>query len=373
MPGRLASAAIILLAATLGADAVAAPLVERPIIIAHRGASGYLPEHTLEAYRLGIRQGADFIEPDLFLTRDRRLVALHDDTLNATTNIEAVAAGRPDWFARGREVSGRRLYYVFDFDFDEIRELTARSRGTAGYSTPGNGFYDGTEPFRVPSFAEVLDVSHSHFLATGEVVGVYPELKSTSALPGAQGFAYLTDMADATIRELADPRWGGFFDGSRDNVFIQSFIPAVLQYARSITELPLIALTFTFPNGGGFPPVPTCPTTAGAAAALATFAQGIGVNAPAATEACISAAHAAGLLVHVYTLTDREAEYRLFLARGVDGIFSNHPDIGVAVRNELFPVPEPAGLALMGVGLAGLAALSRGVSRRSRTTGMARC
>ncbi len=350
----------IAIVAALGAaapEAASGPLVERPIVIAHRGASGYLPEHTVEAYRLGIRQGADFIEPDLFLTRDRRLVALHDDTLNATTNIVEVAAEK-GWTDRARIVGGVPRYYVFDFDLDEIRQLTARSRGTAGYSRPGNGFYDGSEPFKVATFTEVLEIAHQHYRETGQLVGVYPELKFTQALGPAGGIAYLTAMADALLAELSDPRWEGLFD-RREAVFIQSFIPAALQYLRPKTKLPLVALTFTLPDGTGFPPVPTCPATLEAAQALRAFADGIGVNAPAATEACIRTAQEAGLLVHVYTLTDDPEAYRLFFGRGVDGVFSNHPDVGVRVRDELFPVPEPAAAALFGVALLALGAARR--------------
>ncbi|MCS6853554.1 MAG: hypothetical protein NZ523_02195 [Elioraea sp.] len=357
---RTALCAAALVAAAIASEAAAGPLVDRPIIIAHRGASGYLPEHTVEAYRLGIRQGADFIEPDLFLTRDRRLVALHDDTLNATTNIEEVAAAK-GWTDRARIVGGRRLYYVFDFDLAEIRQLTARSRGTPGYSQPGNGFYTGDEPFKVATFTEVLEIAHGHYRETGRLVGVYPELKFTQALAPAAGLAYLTAMADALLAELADPRWDGLFD-RREAVFIQSFIPAALQYLRPRTALPLVALTFTLPNGAGFPPVPTCPTTPEAARALRAFADGIGVNAPAASEACIRTAQEAGLLVHVYTLTDDPGSYRLFFGRGVDGVFSNHPDSGVRVRDELFPVPEPAAAALFGLAILSLSALRRAMA-----------
>jgi len=212
-----ATAALI---AVVAADVAAGPLVERPIVIAHRGASGYLPEHTVEAYRLGIQQGAEFIEPDLFLTRDRRLVALHDDTLNATTNIEEVAAEK-GWTGRARIVGGRPLYYVFDFDLDEIRQLKARSRATPGYSRPGNGFYDGTETFRVATFSEVLDIAYGHYRETGRLVGVYPELKFTQALGPGPGIVYLTAMADALLAELVDPRWDGLFR-HREAVFIHT-------------------------------------------------------------------------------------------------------------------------------------------------------
>lgn len=89
----------------------------RPIVIGHRGASGYLPEHTMEAYKLAVQLGADFIEPDLFLTKDGVLVARHDRSLNATTNVATLAASDPALFAKGQVVNGVRQYFVENLDY----------------------------------------------------------------------------------------------------------------------------------------------------------------------------------------------------------------------------------------------------------------
>ena len=155
---RPLSTAVAALAALAGAlPAAAAPLVDRPILIAHRGASGYLPEHTMEAYRLAVSMGADFIEPDLFLTADGVAVARHDRNLNATTNAGSVNIDSLSWA--------------------QVQALEARSRGTTGYATPGGSpYYDGSELFRVPSFVEVLDYVHGLYQDSGRIVGVYPEV-----------------------------------------------------------------------------------------------------------------------------------------------------------------------------------------------------
>src|SRR5688572_29629191 len=157
----------ILLATPTAASA--APLVERPIVIAHRGASGYLPEETMASYRLALQMGADFIEPDLFLTADGVLVARHDRNLNATTNVQAVAATDPELFAKRTGTA----YNVDQLTYADLQKLSARSRGTAtnGYAMPGNGYYEATDTFPIATLREVLDYAYETFVTTGRVVG----------------------------------------------------------------------------------------------------------------------------------------------------------------------------------------------------------
>ncbi len=185
----------VFLLGTLAAplSALAAPLVERPIVIAHRGASGYLPEHTMEAYRLAVQMGADFIEPDLFMTSDGVLVARHDRNLNATTT--------------GGSVN------IDTLTLAEVKALDAKSRGSSGYATPaGSPYYDGTETFKVPTFEEVLDYVYELYTTTGQVIGVYPEVKTISG-----NAAYNTAIADAMLAALTDAKYGDFFDGHLNN------------------------------------------------------------------------------------------------------------------------------------------------------------
>ena len=313
-----AALALSMLAASV--EALAAPIAERPIVIAHRGASGYLPEETMAAYRLALRMGADFIEPDLFLTADKVLVVRHDRSLNTTTNVQAVAATDPELFAK-RASNG--AYNVDQLTYADIQKLNARSRVANGYAQPGNGYYDGTESFPVPTLREVLDYAYEVYVTTGRVVGVYPEVKTIS---GAGAAEYHREMADAIVAMLADPRYNGYFDGTLKNVYLQSFDQAVVQYMNSITELPVAFLT-------------ACPATPEAAQAIKAYADGVGISrtASASSAACVQRAHDAGLLVHVYTLLADPAHHEQVHGWGVDGIFGNHPDVTKGVRDRFYP------------------------------------
>lgn len=345
-PYALAAGVAALLAFAAGNPAVAEPLTlngQPPVVIAHRGASGYLPEHTMQGYQLAVQLGANFIEPDLFLTKDNVLVARHDRSLNGTTNVVAMAATNPALAAKA--IGGQ--YFVDQLTYAEIQSLTAKSRTATGYQTV-NTYYNPNFDYNVASLAEVLDYSKTLYETTGKLVGVYPEVKIISGNP-----AYNLAIAEAMLAMLMDPKYGDFYDGHLDNVFLQSFDPAIVAYLNSHSDLPAVQLG-------------ACPADLGTLAAVASYADGIGVSRGGLTKECVDKAHELGLFVHVYTFTDDPAQYTDPYKWGVDGVFANHPDVAVAARDALFPVPEPASLALFG---AALAALFMTRSRRTHRSG----
>ncbi|MBX3636171.1 MAG: PEP-CTERM sorting domain-containing protein [Rubrivivax sp.] len=331
---RALSAALgLALAGLAGLSALPTPALAatQPIVIAHRGASAYLPEHTMAAYRLAVQMGADFIEPDLFLTADGVLVARHDRNLNATTNGGAVN--------------------VDSLSFAQLQLLEARSRGdnvgTAGYSRAGNGYYTAADVFKVPSFTEVLDYAYGLYQADGAIVGVYPEVKTIG-----NNDAYNLAIADAMVGALADPRYEGFFDGRHGNVYLQSFSDTVVRHlgqaANNPFKLPVVYL------------ITNCQTAAANAGAVAAIAAGVGTSIANMDAGCVGTLKNAGLTVHAYTLTTdalmAPRSYEVVIGYGVDGFFTNNPDLGVAA---VAAIPEPGSLALLCSGLLGLGAWVR--------------
>lgn len=287
------------------------------IVIAHRGASGYLPEHTLAAYALAHGMGADFIEPDLVLTREGRLICLHDIHLQATTNVEQIF---PD---RDRDDGS---WYAADFTLEEIRRLAAEER-------LDGRFPKGRSRFAVPAFTEMIELVQGLNERTGRNVGIYPELKAP-----AWHREHGLPMEEALLEVLG--RYGYLEDAARAPVFVQSFEEGSLRRLRNLgsglRQVFLMAEVdryrrFLSPEG---------------IAGIAEFANGIG---PAKTmlkqqPELVDWAHDAGLTVHPYTFRadqvpdgydSHEAELERFLFElGVDGVFTDYPDRARAVLDQ---------------------------------------
>ena len=271
-------------------------------LVAHRGASGYAPEHTLEAYRLGLEQGADFIEQDLQITRDGVLVCLHDLTLEHTTNVEDVF---PD---RARTENNTKHWYVSDFTLAEIKQLDA-----------GAWFNEKFKGARVPTFTEAIQTVRGK-------AGLYPETKAPEVY-GNRGF----EMEALLMAELKKHKLDTPKADPKTPVIIQSFSPASLRKLafELKTKLPLVLL---ISNGGEKEWL----TPTGLQEAR-KFASGIG---PAkglieANPQLVEWAHAAGLTVTPYTFRaglsgkykDVREEMRQFLyTYNVDALFTDNPD-----------------------------------------------
>jgi glycerophosphoryl diester phosphodiesterase len=296
-----------------------------PLIIAHRGASGHRPEHTLEGYRLAVEMGADFVEPDLVSTKDGVLIARHENEISGTTDV---ADKFPD--RKGtKTIDGQSLtgWFSEDFTLAEIKTLRARER------LPFRSHaYDGQ--YQVPTFDEVIELAQRLGEARGRPVGVYPETKHPTYFRGIG-----LPLEEHLLESLEKHEWN-----RRDApVFIQSFEQGNLRELRRKTTVRLIQLIEN-------------PRLASDESLkdISTYADGIGPEkrlvVPVSADGSlgqptdlVSRAHAAGLLVHIWTIRiDKEflpagyqgkpeAEYEKFRQLGVDGVFTDFPDAAAKV------------------------------------------
>jgi glycerophosphoryl diester phosphodiesterase len=342
------------------------PIPDRPIVIAHRGASGYRPEHTLESYRLAIEMGADFIEPDLVSTKDGVLVARHENEIGSTTDV----AEYPEFAARrtAKTIDGQLVegWFTEDFTLAELRTLRARER--LPQLRPANTAYDGR--LEVPTFDEIIQLAKRESAARGRTIGIYPETKHPSWF-ASLGLA----LEEPLIAALERAGWT-----ERDApVFIQSFETENLRMLRGMTRVPLVQLIEA--SGApadlalrGDPRTYADLVTPAGLAEIATYADAIGPHKGlviprgaddrlAAPSSLVADAHAAGLLVHPWTFRsenyflptdfhagapadsadpafaamhgDAEAELAAFFAAGVDGVFADFPDVALRARAAL--------------------------------------
>ena len=304
----------------------------KKIVIAHRGASGYLPEHTLEAYSMAYTMGADYIEPDLVMTKDGVLICLHDIHLERTTNVEFVFPGgaRPD---------GR--WYAADFTLAEIKMLSVHERANAdGTPVFPDRFRVDSKGFQVPTFVEVIEMVQELNEMTGRSVGIYPETKEP-AFHDAEGLS----MEEPLLAILSSY----LYQGIAALVFIQSFDPTNLKEMRFDlgTDLPLVQLISGGSGPGG---IFDWMVTEEGLDDIATYANGIGPSKsriedadgmPVNKNALVKGAHARGLVVHPYTFRadllpshyrNLEQElHRFYFTYGVDGLFTDHADRAVRV------------------------------------------
>ena len=352
----LASALAIAGASAPAAGAHHPPDQPHPLVIGHRGAPGYLPDHTLPGYALAIKLGADFIEPDLVATKDGRLIARHEPNITTTTDV----ASHPEFAARKRTrtVDGisETGWFASDFTLKEIKTLRA-VQPLAHRPQRFNGRY------KIPTFEQVIALAKKYSRRTGRTIGIYPETKHPT---------YHRDLGLKLEGRLLDALRRAGWDRRRAPVFIQSFEQSNLQWLNRRTNVRLIQLVdawdvnpdgtlqYVAPSDRPYDWTVSGRTdTFGFFATdpglreVARYADGIGpwkpyihrlVNGvPMATD-LVDRAHAHGLLVHPYTFRDDSFpahygnpanEYLTFYGLGVDGLFSDFADTAFAAR-ELF-------------------------------------
>ena len=317
------------------------------LIIAHRGASGERPEHTLAAYERAIDQGADYIEPDLVATADGILVARHENEISGTTDV----ADRAEFAGRrttktidGEEFTG---WFTEDFTLAELRTLRARER--LPQLRVANTAFD--RLFSVPTLAEVIALVRAKEAETGRVIGLYPEIKHLTYFAGIGH-----DLAAMLVSELHS---AGYRDETAP-VFIQSFEVTPLQRLDTMTQLRLVQLVSAQGGPADQPDSSYAQMlTDDGLASIANYADGIGaelqllVTIDGLPTGLIDAAHSVGLVVHGWTLRKENGflppfyrtsendpsargcfETYLFAleASGMDGLFTDDPGPAVVFR-----------------------------------------
>jgi glycerophosphoryl diester phosphodiesterase len=340
----------------LALPAGAAPMPakpKRPIVIAHRGASGLRPEHTPTAYRLAVDQGADFIEPDLCLTKDGHMVVRHENEIGGTTNIanhSEFAARKTTKVVDGEKIEG---WFTEDFTLAELKTLRARER--LPQLRPQSAKFDGTDA--IATFEEVVALARSESKRVGRVIGVYPEMKHPSYF-ASLGMPFEAPLA-AKLKALG-------LDSADAPVFVQCFEVQPLKAIRPLTKAPLIQLVSS--DGGPADRKGVNYKDMVSAAGLkmiATYANGVGPEwtmvvpvvdgGLGAATSLVSDAHAAGIAVHPWTVRaenyflppklrvgtdpaaygDVDAVYRALFATGIDGLFSDFPGLEAKIRDAL--------------------------------------
>jgi glycerophosphoryl diester phosphodiesterase len=353
--------------------AVADALMTRPLLIAHRGAPAYLPEHTLASYALAITKGADFIEADLVASKDGVLIARHEPYLGGDNSDFAGAdstnvASHPEFAARKKSVviDGVVLngWFAEDFTLAELKTLRANERlpSLRPQSAAKNG------EFELPTLQEIIDLVKREERASGRRIGLYLETKHPT---------YHDSIGLSLEKKLvAMLKANDFEDPSR--VFIQSFEVHNLQQLNTLIEVPLVQLyeqsgrPFDFVAAGNAQTYDDLASASGLAF-VATYADAVGPNKQrivplqgdrlSAATSFVEDAHAQNLLVHPYTFRsenyflpialqngesaaygDHAAEYAAFFAAGIDGLFTDNVDHAFKAR-ELAAVRSPSGVA----------------------------
>jgi glycerophosphoryl diester phosphodiesterase len=327
------------------------------IVIGHRGASGYRPEHTLAAYELAIELGADYIEPDLVSTRDHVLVVRHENEISGTTDV----AGHAEFADRQtiKAIDGVPVigWFTEDFTLAELGTLRASERLPA--IRPAGAAFDGR--YHIPTFQQVIN------LAKRRHVGIYPETKHPT---------YFRSIGLPLEEPLVRTLDANGYRGPDASAFVQSFEVGNLRRLRRMTDVPLVQLLDDHGRPydlatSGDPRTYADLTTPVGLAELAAHVQGIGPNkrliVPRDADnrgglptALVDEAHGAGLLVHPWTFRrenaflpedlrrgdraspaylraagDLPAELRQFCQLEADGLFTDNPDLAVAIREEL--------------------------------------